>query len=148
MRAGDCIVQPPRIRHRVLEASPGLEVIELAMPAVHATYVDHELILPTPVQRPDRDFGGQRFSWTQQADDLGVAAATNGLAQARIVRGTPERYVAGIRFGFVLEGEATLVVDGHERRLSRDDAFAVETEHTLVGNVVLLEVLVRPGFAA
>ena len=92
MHAGDCVVQPPLIRHRVLEASPGLEVIEVASPARHATYVDHELPLPTPHVRPDRDFGGQRFSWHRAAgeriavEDLGVASATNGIVTARIVR--------------------------------------------------------------
>lgn len=92
MRAGDCVVQPPRIRHRVLEASAGLEVIELASPARHATYVDHELQLPTPAIHADRDFSGQRFSWHRAAgtrmpaEDLGVAAATSGVVAARIVR--------------------------------------------------------------
>lgn len=92
MHAGDCVVQPPLIRHRVLEASPGLEVIELASPARHATYADHELHLPTPSLRPDRDFSGQRFSWHRATgtrasiEDLGVAAATRGIVIARIRR--------------------------------------------------------------
>lgn len=92
MRAGDCVVQPPLIRHRVLEASAGLEVIELASPARHATYVDHELQLPTQQIRADRDFSGQRFSWHRAAatrvpaEDLGVAAATHGAVGARIIR--------------------------------------------------------------
>ncbi|MEQ1519587.1 MAG: hypothetical protein ABL931_24195, partial [Usitatibacteraceae bacterium] len=34
MQAGDCVLQPPQIRHRVLEASPELEVIELGCPAI------------------------------------------------------------------------------------------------------------------
>jgi len=92
MRAGDCVVQPPLIRHRVLEASPGLEVIELASPARHATYVDHELQLPTRENRTDRDISGQRFSWHRAAasrmpaEDLCVAAATSGAVAARIIR--------------------------------------------------------------
>src|SRR5688572_3380177 len=92
MHAGDCVVQPPLIRHRVLEASSGLEVIELASPARHATYADHDLHLPTPNLRPDRDFSGQRFSWHRAAEtrapveDLGVASATNGRVSARILR--------------------------------------------------------------
>lgn len=49
MRAGDCVLQPPRIRHRVLESSPGLEVIEIGCPAEHETFADHDLQLPTPV---------------------------------------------------------------------------------------------------
>ncbi|HEY8092923.1 MAG TPA: AraC family ligand binding domain-containing protein, partial [Acidimicrobiales bacterium] len=58
---GDCVLQPPEIRHRVLEASPGLEVVEISCPADHVTFVEHELSLPTGAVRPDRDFGGQRF---------------------------------------------------------------------------------------
>jgi quercetin dioxygenase-like cupin family protein len=92
MSAGDCVVQPPYIRHRVLEASRGLEVIELASPARHATYADHELHLPTRDLRPERDFSGQRFSWHRATgtrapvEDLGVAAATRGAVSAQILR--------------------------------------------------------------
>lgn len=61
MHEGDCVLQPPGIRHRVLEASPGLEVIEVSAPAEHETFRDHALTLPTSARRLDRDFGGQRF---------------------------------------------------------------------------------------
>ena len=37
LHAGDCVLQPPEIRHRVLESSPGLEVVELGCPAEHET---------------------------------------------------------------------------------------------------------------
>ena len=46
MHAGDCVLQPPTIRHRVLEASPGLEVIEIGCPAEHETWRDHAITLP------------------------------------------------------------------------------------------------------
>ena len=29
LHAGDCFIRPPRIRHRVVEASDGIEVIEI-----------------------------------------------------------------------------------------------------------------------
>jgi quercetin dioxygenase-like cupin family protein len=100
MHAGECVLQPPGIRHRVLEASPGLEVIEVATPAVHATHVEHELALPTPVLRPDRERGGQRFVRHLpgaahfapdriaglDACELGISAATSGLAAAHVLR--------------------------------------------------------------
>ena len=35
LKAGDLVLQPPEIRHRVLESSTGLEVVEIASPAVH-----------------------------------------------------------------------------------------------------------------
>ncbi|MEJ7721708.1 MAG: hypothetical protein WKF58_15315 [Ilumatobacteraceae bacterium] len=60
LEAGDCVLQPPGIRHRVLEASPGAEVVELSCPGEHETHVDHVLTLPNDdrqsaaaVGRPD-----------------------------------------------------------------------------------------------
>lgn len=101
LRAGDCVLQPPRIRHRVLECSAGLEVIELGCPAEHATCVEHSLELPTPDLRPERSFDGQRFvhhvasstAWTPsehagyEQRELGLEAGTGGLLRARILRG-------------------------------------------------------------
>ena len=95
LEAGDCLIQPPQIRHRVLESSAGLEVIEIAVPAEHLTALDHTLALPTRHLRPQRDFGGQRFLRHRARDavwgparlpgfsacDTGIAAATGGLAK-------------------------------------------------------------------
>ena len=67
MPAGDCVLQPPEIRHRVLECSPGFEAIEISAPADHVTVADHDLSLPTSQVLPDRDFGGQRFVRGPQA---------------------------------------------------------------------------------
>ncbi len=61
LTSGDWVIQPPEIRHRVLYAEAGAEVIEVSMPAEHETWVDHDLTLPTDEFRPDRDFNGQRF---------------------------------------------------------------------------------------
>ena len=52
LQAGDCVLQPPEIRHRVLEASPGLEVVELSCPAEHVTMVEHGFDLPTDGPAP------------------------------------------------------------------------------------------------
>ncbi|MGH9336014.1 MAG: cupin domain-containing protein, partial [Vicinamibacteria bacterium] len=100
MQAGDSVLQPPRIRHRVLESSPGLEVIEIGCPANHETFADHDLALPTGRVRPERDFSGQRFvrhvaaetAWRPfriagfEYRDTGIAAATDGLAGVRVAR--------------------------------------------------------------
>ncbi len=111
MEPGDCVLQPPGIRHRVLEASAGLEVVELSSPARHDTLPDPHLDLPT-TQPPTsvvsadgqpsdtgRRYGGQRFvrhraadaTWIDGGDgggyrDLGIAEATDGLARVRVVR--------------------------------------------------------------
>ena len=100
MHEGDCVLQPPTIRHRVLESSPGLEVIEIGCPAEHETWRDHDIALPTSQLRPDRRFGGQRFVrhvaadavWRRAQDercefrDSGISAATDGLANVRVLR--------------------------------------------------------------
>ncbi len=148
LAAGDCVLQPPEIRHRVLESSDGLEVIELGCPAEHETLAEHEITLPTGVVRPDRDFGGQRFvrhiaaeaTWHPwrldgfEYRDIGIGAATDGLAGVRVARplagvdGTPVRsaHDAEFVFGFVLEGSMTLDCDGSEPfALTSGDTFVV-----------------------
>lgn len=99
MQAGDCVLQPPEIRHRVLRSSAGLEVIEIGCPAEHDTIADHDVELPTPDCDPERDFSGQRFvrhvaasaelaPWADPSlsvRDTGIGAATNGLAGAVVV---------------------------------------------------------------
>ena len=61
LETGDCVLQPPEIRHRVLECTANAEVIEISMPAEHETWVDHDMTLPTSKLKPDRIFGSQRF---------------------------------------------------------------------------------------
>ncbi|MCA9729751.1 MAG: cupin domain-containing protein, partial [Candidatus Eisenbacteria bacterium] len=77
MEAGDCVLQPPGIRHRVLESSPGLEVIELSSPAEHVTRADPELDLPTPSLLPGRVFHGQRFLWFRAASAGAVSRSSH-----------------------------------------------------------------------
>ena len=135
MEAGDCVTQPPGIRHRVLECSPGLEVIELASPAVHATYADRALVLPTPAPARERAWSGQRFVWHRartatwhdadgwQARDLGLDAPTTGLASGRVLRGPGTSWTThpAVTFGFVLAGKVAL----REHVLAAGDAFVV-----------------------
>ncbi|MCY1058960.1 cupin domain-containing protein [Nannocystis sp. SCPEA4] len=128
LHAGDCVLQPPYIRHRVLESSPGLEVLEVSCPAEHDTFADHALALPTADLRPEREFGGQRFVRHQAASarwgewrhpgflarDTGIAAATAGIADVQVVRphgadATPTAQHDGeLLLWFVLAGAATL----------------------------------------
>lgn len=123
MHEGDCVLQPPHIRHRVLESSPGLEVIEVGCPAEHETFRDHELTLPTSTRDPNRNFNGQRFvfhqvasaSW-QESDggtfrDTAIAAATTNLAGVRVIRSTaPVRRTLSGDFFFlaILKGSTQL----------------------------------------
>ncbi len=148
MEAGDCVLQPPEIRHRVLRASDGLEVVEIGCPAEHRTVADHDLALPTPVVDPDRDFGGQRFArhiatevaWEPwrlpcfEAQDTAIEAATAGLAGVRFVRpagladagdSVETTHDGELAFAFVLDGAVTLTVDGDQHRLGSGDAVTV-----------------------
>ena len=134
LRAGDCVLQPPQIRHRVLESSTGLEVIEVSCPAAHETWSDPSMTLPTGRNAPEREFNGQRFIcdvaskaiWKAsrfhgfEQRDMGIGAATHGLAGARVLRspgsavadrrgGTPRNAHAGeFAFYFVLSGTTVL----------------------------------------
>jgi quercetin dioxygenase-like cupin family protein len=131
LTAGECVLQPPGIRHRVLASSAGAAVVEVSSPAEHVTLVDHQLGLPTPTTRPERDFGGQRFvrsrvagaSWIPwrlegfECRDSGIAAATDGLAASCVVRpcgpvtASPWAHQAEIVFWFVVEGGLTMGLD-------------------------------------
>ncbi len=97
--AGDLVLQPPGLRHRVLSASAGFEVVEVASPAWHPTFIDHDLALPSPGRAPDRLRSGQRFLHAVadrcpvevlapgvEACDLGLHGASGGLATARTIR--------------------------------------------------------------
>ena len=131
MHPGDLVLQPPGIRHRVLESSDGLEVVEVGAPALHATFADHELELPNG-SNPDRIFESQRFLRyiaASGSEESGLAAATNGLADARFIRGGAHDidfppHDGELCFGFVMKGAATLHCDG-EHELGHADAFVV-----------------------
>lgn len=145
LNAGDCFIQPPEIRHRVLEASDGIEVIEVGVPAEHITEIDHAMILPTPDLRPDRVWQGQKFVhnvgakavWKPfrlkgyEARDTTIAQNTKAVAGVQVVRrgkGDPvwSAHDADIHFTFVLEGCMTLEGEGKEPyELCAGDAFVI-----------------------
>jgi len=165
-QAGDCVLQPPEIRHRVLEASDGLEVVEIGCPALHETFADHAMTLPTPHLLPERDFGSQRFvrhvaaeaKWLPwrapgfEMRDTGIATATDGLAGARVVRprgngaATFGAHGGEFLFFFVLAGDMALEVQGHEaHRLKVNDSCVIPADVGYAleasGGTELLEVI-------
>ncbi|MGE0433151.1 MAG: cupin domain-containing protein [Planctomycetota bacterium] len=103
LHPGDCVLQPPQIRHRVLECSPNLEVVEIGCPADHETHADHELPLPAANEVPapaEKLYGGQAFvrhiaegaTWQPwrldgfDARDVGIGKATFGIAGVHVAR--------------------------------------------------------------
>lgn len=146
LEPGDCVLQPPTIRHRVLESSAGLEVIELGCPALHETHRELQLELPTERVEPGRLFEGQRFVrhiareavWGPSpmpgfdARAIGFEDATSGLAEARVARmsdpglGEFATHDAELHFGFVLAGSVSLEFEGEPAlRLASADAVTI-----------------------
>lgn len=145
LTAGDCFIQPPEIRHRVMEASDDLQVIEIGVPADHVTEIDHDMNLPTPHLRPDREWHGQRFvhnladgaAWQPfrlpgfVSRDTTIAENTKNVAGVQVIRrgqGDPEwaTHDADIHFTFVMNGTVTLEGDGRDpHRLEEGDACVI-----------------------
>jgi quercetin dioxygenase-like cupin family protein len=142
---GDCFIQPPEIRHRVLHAGDDLQVIEIGVPAEHVTEIDHDLDLPTPTLRRDREWDGQKFVYSQAKDaewgpfrlpgfecrDTTIGTNTKGVAGVQVVRrgaGTPvwASHDADILFGFVMGGQVTLEGEGRDPyALEPGDAYVI-----------------------
>lgn len=167
LHAGDCVTQPPEIRHRVLEASDNSEVIEIGVPAAHMTTIDHDMDLPTKEYRPEREFQGQRFchhkvkeaTWEPwriedfEYRDTGINEATKGVASVHVARflnkGIPPKLIShdtDILFAFVMQGQMELAAHGQERQfLSKGDAYVIppDLKHKISNcsaNLELLEV--------
>ena len=142
MAAGDMVLQPPGIRHRVLESSPGLEVVEIACPGLHETCADEAMALPNRPADADRLFRGQQFlhhraagaSWIPwhgaQAQGTAMRDASGGLVDARTLRPGARPVVAvpphdgELVFGFVLQGSVRLD-HGAGHALGPADAFVI-----------------------
>lgn len=144
LRAGDCVLQPPTIRHRVLRTEGVCDVVEIACPAQHATHADPQLCLPNANVDPQRWFGEQQFVHAQAAQavwrsgiagarsrDLGIARATKGLAEAEVIRldagAAPRalRHSGELQFAFVLAGSGRLRMGTIDVAIGAGDAITV-----------------------
>jgi quercetin dioxygenase-like cupin family protein len=145
LHAGNCVIQPPEIRHRVLFASDNIEVIEIGVPAEHVTTIDHDMTLPNGPANPDRVFKGQKFvhhkaeeaTWAPfrlpgyQSRDTTISDHTGGVAGVHVVRvgeGAPDwaAHDADILFTFVMDGTVTLEGEGRDPyALEPGDAFVI-----------------------
>lgn len=138
-KAGDCVLQPAGIRHRVLECTDGFEVFEVAAPAEHPTFVEHSFDLPTPKIDRGRDFGGQKFvhhrldttAVTESKNivrrDTGIREASSGVGDVYIVSSECGAVFSGFRsnrvsIAFVSRG-TVLFETG---RFGRGDVFVLE----------------------
>ncbi len=147
MHEGDCVLQPPRIRHRVLECSAGAEVVEISAPAEHDTWADFELTLPNETVRRDREFDGQRFvhhvagnaAWTPWRGEalegrrMTLREASGGVLEGWALRPRPGidgevawKTTAELSLLFVRHGAVEVVVDELDFRLEAADAIAID----------------------
>lgn len=163
--AGNCVIQPPKIRHKVLFASENIEVIEIGVPAKHITTIDHEMKLPNTKIDRNRLFQGQKFvhfiakkaSWDDFrlpgliAKDTLISENTGNVAGVKIVKNNKastleSTHNCDILFNFVMEGSMTINGDGKETfDLNPGDAFVIppnlKTKYeNMSSNLELLEV--------
>ncbi len=145
LHAGNCVIQPPEIRHRVLYASDNIEVIEIGVPAEHVTTIDHEMRLPNGPANPTRVFQGQRFVHHKaeeailqpfrvpgfQSRDTTIAENTQNVAGVHVVTRADgdspwHWHEADIHFTFVMAGTMVLEAEGREpHALEVGDAFVI-----------------------
>ena len=148
MKAGDCVLQPPEIRHRVLESSDNFEVLEIGCPAIHETFADHKLTLPNNKFSPERIFGGQVFIhhaaekclWESaeiegfESRDTGILKATANLADVRILRAIADtnlsvKHSDEFLFFFVIAGNLRLSnSEGEIYQLEKGGSFVLPKE--------------------
>jgi quercetin dioxygenase-like cupin family protein len=145
--AGDLVVQPPLIRHRVLECSDGFEVLEIASPAEHPTFADHELKLPNGAR--DRDFSGQRFLHEKRGGvsegvrRTGVRDATDGAADLFVVSGAGAPFEFEESVVFVVRGrmagESAVLNAGDCRFVSGSERYFLDPGAEMVGCKLLID---------
>jgi len=147
LNAGDSVLQPPQIRHRVLESSADLEVVELGSPAEHLTFADKKMVLPNDEINPDHDFSGQKFVRHQHQEsqweawrikgfemkDFGFSKATQGMAAAARVRQSSsilsEQWVHDeeFLFVFIIHGSFEIDFEGKGKvLLSKGDSCVID----------------------
>ncbi len=159
MKRGDCVLQPPEIRHRVLECSDKFEVLEIGCPAIHETFADHQLKLPNDKFNPERIFSEQRFVhhltekeiWRVseinqlESSDSGISEATKGLADVQILRAIGDttfsvKHSGEFLFYFIRKGKLNLsdrkgeiydLAEGHSFVLPKDSEYFFEVTEGL-----------------
>jgi len=165
---GDCFLQPPEIRHRVMESSQGLEVIEITCPSNHMTFPDNEMDLPNDQVDRGKSYHGQKFvhhiahnaSWGSwrlegfEARDVEINQATNGIADVKVARpvSAPDsitlKHDCPMLFSFILSGSVQL----DDEKLEAGDSFVMppDRKHTFSkfsDDFEILEVALPAGFA-
>ena len=169
LHQGCCVIQPPKIRHKVLFASDNIEVIEIGVPAEHVTTIDHEMKLPNDIVNLNREFNGQKFvhhkveeaQWEKfrlsqfEARDTTISKNTQNIAGVKVARykGGEDSWTShdsDILFNFVMNGKMILESEGKtSSELAPGDAFVIppsmKTRYTSCTNDLELLEVSLPG---
>lgn len=165
LNAGDCVIQPPTIRHRVLESGDNLEVIEIGYPAEHLTNADPSTSLPNGRIDSERLWDGQSFirhiaveaAWQNIGGgvlvaDTGIREATQNLTDVRVIKSPAnnswkQETIAPLTFEFlfVLDGNAHVSTSSlGSYQLNNGSSFVVppgnsyEVSHTEASQILKL----------
>ena len=127
-KAGDCLLQPPGIIHRVNACSDGFQVLEICSPADHATWIADESMFNTK-KKSKKTYGDQYFchsqatkaQWQESENhskrSFGFGKATKSDFDPVILRFHQKSYeispVPYNRFFFLLKGGLDLDYPGH-----------------------------------
>ncbi|MDH3294596.1 MAG: cupin domain-containing protein [Acidimicrobiia bacterium] len=145
LHPGDAVLQAPGIRHRVLEASDDLYVVEISSPAQHPTYIERRLVLPNGLS-PGRRYGGQNYVHFVHDEarretvgsiefrSLGLESATGGRYSARILqipvdaRPLPSGGPGDFSLLVVLDGELNVELADGGRLVGHGQAVALDAD--------------------
>lgn len=164
----DCILQPPKIRHKVLESSDNLEVLELTIPGRHSTKIDNNMILPNNITDKEKLYSNMKFcyfnyinSQIEKSDtskilyrNMNIDIASNDKASVEIIE---FKSIASFQinnknkifFIFVLDGKVTIDdPQSQSYKLKKYDSFLSKkfSELTLISqseNTKLLKVAIK-----
>ena len=141
--SGDFVIQPPEIRHKVLETGNNLQVIEIGVPAQSITSFDNHTQLPTVSCKPEREFHDQEFCHHQDTNAVWelknelkicntyVHKATKGVAKVIIAKPSGNSEIRSshdcdMYFTFVLKGQTEMNVENNGHHiLNEGDSFVV-----------------------
>jgi len=148
--AGDCVLQPPGIRHRVLESADDLEVMEVSSPAEHKTFVEHSLKLPNDKVDHGRRFENQQFclsstneaKWNNGIRVTEIGKASDGIGSVRVFRTHTDPHSIEVADNsilvlFVKSGRGAIVRDNQESiELGENDTAVIPAgEELLLDNM-------------
>ena len=140
---GDCILQPPQIKHQVIETYEPLEVIEITSPAEHVTKINYDLKIPNK-DKTSFDEKTKSFFLHYKYESQGIESILPGFNEKKmgIYEASAEfadliilesdnfnsfefLHRNKILFIYVLDGSIKIIDDITEHSLNKNDCFTL-----------------------